>query len=130
MTPGGQGGARPDSLSEHCETSVFWQAAHPPTGAAGDRPAWPRPQPVSMLKLAELLMVILDCRPRLPLATAAALVRERCGADTLLRIVFLDAGREPLPVDADTLLVTSYLAGRLDEDLSAAFGDRNVVILK
>ena len=130
MTPGGQGGARPDSPGEHWENSLFGQAAHPPAGAAGDRPAWPRPQPVPLLKLAELLMVILDCRPRLPLAAAAALVRERCGEGTLVRVVFLDAGREPLAVDADTLLVTNYLAGRLDEDLAAAFGDRNVVILK
>jgi hypothetical protein len=130
MTPGGQGGARPDSLGEHCENSLFRQAAHPPTGAAGDRPAWPRPQPVPLLKLAELLMVILDCHPRLPHATAAALVRERCDEGTLVRIVFLDDQREPLAVDADTLLVTSYLAGRLDEDLAAAFGDRHVVILK
>jgi chorismate-pyruvate lyase len=83
-----------------------------------------------MLKLAELLMVILDCRPRLPLAAAAALVREPHGDGLLVRVVFLDARREPLAVDADTLLVTSYLAGRLDEDLAAAFGDRNVVILK
>ena len=130
MTPGGQGGARPDSLGERCGNSLFWQAAHPPTGAAGERPARPRPQPVPLLKLAELLMVILDCRPRLPRAAAAALVRERCGEGTLVRVVFLDARREPLAIDADTLLVTSYLAGRLDEDLTAAFGDRNVVILK
>jgi hypothetical protein len=130
MTPGGQGGARPDSLRENCASSPFGQAAHPPAGAAGDRSAWPRPQPVPLLKLADLLMVILDCRPRLPLATAAALIREPCGEATLIRVVFLDAGREPLPVDADTLLVTSYLAGSLDEDLAATFGDRNVIILK
>lgn len=130
MTPGGQGGARPDSLREHSASSLFGQAAHPPTGAAGDRPAWPRPQPVPLLKLADLLMVILDCRPRLPLAAAAALIREHCGEGTLIRIVFLDADREPLAADPDTELVTSYLAGGLDEDLAAAFGDRNVVILK
>ena len=128
MTPGGQGGARPDSLREHSASSLFGQAAHPPTGAAGDRPAGP--QPVPLLKLAELLMVILDCRPRLPLAAAAALIREHCGEGTLIRVVFLDARREPLAVDPDTQLVTSYLAGGLDEDLAAAFGDRNVVILK
>jgi hypothetical protein len=130
MTPGGQGGARLDSPGEHGEDSLFRQAAHPPAGAAGGRPARPCPQPVTMLKLAELLLVILDCRPRLPLAAAAALVRERCGEGTLVRVVYLDAGREPLAVDADTLMASSYLAGRLDEDLAAAFGDRNVVILK
>jgi hypothetical protein len=130
MTPGGQGGARLDSPGEHGEDSLFRQAAHPPAGAAGGWPARPCPQPVPMLKLAELLMVILDCRPRLPLAAAAALVREPYGDGLLVRVVFLDARREPLAVDADTLLVTSYLAGRLDEDLAAAFGDRNVVILK
>ena len=95
MTPGGQGGARPDSLGEHCGSSLFGQAAHPPTGAAGDRPAWARAQPVPLLKLAELLMVILDCRPRLPLATAAALVREHCGEGTLVRVVFLDIPAAP-----------------------------------
>jgi hypothetical protein len=130
MTPGGQGGARPDPLREQLASSLFGQAAHPPTGAAGDRPARPRPQPVPLLKLADLLMVILDCRPRLPLAAAAALIRENCGEGTLIRIVFLDERREPLAADPDTELVTSYLAGSLDEDLAAAFGDRTVVILK
>jgi hypothetical protein len=130
MTPGGQGGARPDSPGGRDESSPNRVAAHPPTGAAGDRTGPPRAQPVALLKLAELLMVILGCRPRLPLATAAALVREPCGDGTLIRVVFLDDQREPLPVDADTLLATTYLAGRLDEDLAAAFGDRNVVILK
>jgi hypothetical protein len=133
MTPGGQGGARPDSLDspgEHGEDSLICEAAHPPTGAAGDWPDRPRAQPVPTLKLAELLMVILDCRPRLPLAAAAALVREPCAAGTLVRVVFLDAQREPLPVDADTLMATTYLAGELDDDLAAAFGDRSVVILR
>jgi hypothetical protein len=130
MTPGGQGGARPDSPGERGEDGLIMQAAHPPTGAAGDWPARPRAQPVPTLKLAELLMVILDCRPRLPLAVAAALIREPRQTGTLVRVVFLDAGRDPLPVDPETLLATTYLAGALDDDLAAAFGDRNVVILK
>lgn len=105
-------------------------AVRPPTGAAGNAATVSGAQHVATLKLAEVVMAIVYCRQRLPLATSAALVREPHGESTYLRLVFLDDQQEPLLVDQATLRATAYLAGRLDDDLAMAFGDRNVIILK
>lgn len=87
-------------------------------------------QYVHTLKLAELVMTILGCRQDHPQAAAAALVREPYGKDTLIRVVFLDHKHEPLSAGRVTTTTAVYVAHGLDEDLMAAFGAKNIVILK
>jgi hypothetical protein len=87
-------------------------------------------QHVQTLKLAEMIMLIVDCRRRLPHAASAALVREPHADGTLIRVVFLDANSDPVPADAGTMMATTYLAAELDADLAGAFGTRDVLVLK
>jgi len=87
-------------------------------------------QHVQTLRLAEMIMAIVDCRRRLPQATSAALIREPHGDGTLIRVVFMDERQQPLPVDPGTMMATAYLAAELDDDLHQAFGARNVIVLK
>ncbi len=129
MTPTGHGD-QTDPAAEPGRYGLVSPAAHPHTGAAGDAAGPPGPQFVPTLKLAEIIMAVIDCRHRLPLAASAALIREPRGEDTLLCVVFLDGKNEPISVDADAVMATTYVAGRLDDDLAAAFGDKNVIVLK
>jgi len=128
MTPTGHRD-QPDPAAEPGEHGLVSPAAHPHTGAAGAE-GLPGAQFVPTLKLAEIIMAVVDCRHRLPLAASVALVREPRGESTLLRVVFLDGKNEPVPADADVVMTTTYVAGRLDDDLAAAFGDKNVIVLK
>jgi hypothetical protein len=130
MTESGRTGPQPDPPGEPAERSLVPDAARPHTGAASNAAKLSGAQHVATLKLAEVVMAILYCRQRLPLAASAALVREPHGEGTFIRMVFLDDRQEPLPVDQAMLAATAYLAGKLDDDLAMAFGDRNVIILK
>jgi hypothetical protein len=87
-------------------------------------------QRVKILRLAEMIMAIVDCRRRLPQAVSAALIKEPHGGATLVRVVFMDERQQPLAVDAGTMMATAYLATELDDDLHQAFGARNVIVLK
>jgi hypothetical protein len=130
MTVRGGTGPQPDPPGEPAERSLVSDTARPHAGAASNAAKLSGAQHVATLKLAEVVMAILYCRQRLPLAVSAALVREPHSEGTLIRMVFLDDRQEPLPVDKSTVTATAYLAGRLDDDLAMAFGDRNVIILK
>jgi len=98
-----------------------------PTDDAAELPG---AQYVPTLKLAEIIMAVIDCRHRLPLAASVALVRQARGESTLLRVVFLDSENEPIPAHADVVMATTYVADRLDDDLSVAFGKKDVIVLK
>jgi hypothetical protein len=130
MTPNDRDGLRPAPAAQSAGRGPSQDGAHPPTGAAGEVPGLPGAQYVPVLRLAELVMAIVGCRQDLPLAAAAALVREPYGADTLVRVVFLDDEHEPLPANPLAMTTTTYVARDLDEDLAAAFGAKNVIILK
>lgn len=129
MTPTGHGN-QPDSPAEPDEYGLVGEATHPHTGAAGDAAELPGAQRVPTLKLAEIIMAIIDCRRRLPLAASVALVRKPHDEGTLLRVVFLDGRNEPLPADPSVVTATTYLASRLDDDLLMAFGGKSVIVLK
>jgi hypothetical protein len=129
MTPTGHGD-RPQPAAEPGEYGLVGAAAHPHAGAAGDAAELAGTQYVPTLKLAEIIMAVIDCRRRLPLAAAVALVREPRGEGTLLRVVFLDGKNEPIPADADVVTATTYVTDRLDDDLAVAFGGKNVIVLK
>jgi len=130
MTPKGQAGQQPDTAAEPDERGLVRDVGHPHAGAAGEAAGRPGPQRLPVLRLAEVIMAILDHRRRLPMAASAALIREQHGDGMLVRVVFLDDRQEPLPAAADTMTATTYLAGRLDDDLAVAFGARNVIVLK
>ena len=129
MMPIGHGDL-PDSAAEPDEYRLGSEATQPHARAAGAAADLPGAQRVPTLKLAEIIMAIIDCRRRLPLAASVALVREPHGEGTLLRVVFLDGRSEPLPADATVVMGTTYLASRLDDDLIMAFGGKNVIVLK
>jgi hypothetical protein len=130
MTERGGTGPQPEPPVERAERSPVPDAARPHAGAASNAAKLSGTQHVATLKLAEVIMAILYCRQRLPLAASAALIREPHSEGIFIRVVFLDDRQEPLPVDQATLTATAYLAGRLDDDLAMAFGDRDVIILK
>ncbi|HTS97666.1 MAG TPA: hypothetical protein VMI33_13695 [Streptosporangiaceae bacterium] len=129
MTPAGHGD-QPDPAAEPGGPGLVGPAAHPPTGAAGDAAELAGAQHVPTLKLAEIIMAVIECGRRLPLAASVALVREPRGEGTLLRVVFLDGENEPIPADADVVTATTYVADRLDDDLAVAFGGKSVIVLK
>jgi hypothetical protein len=81
------------------------------------------------LTLSDVIVAILDSRASFPLAAAAALVRERDGEDDVIHLVLLDEDREPLLAGSGTMIGVTYAAGRLDKDILAAFGDRQMIVL-
>jgi hypothetical protein len=81
------------------------------------------------LTLSDVIVAILDSRASFPLAAAAALVRERDGEDQVIHLVLLGENREPLCTDSGTMAGVTYAAGRLDKDLLAAFGDKQIIVL-
>jgi hypothetical protein len=87
-------------------------------------------QRMETLMLSDVIMAILDSRPRFPLAASAALIRERDGADVFIYVVLLDEKRQPIFVEPGTITAVTYVTRQLDDDIVAAFGDRQTIILK
>ena len=85
-------------------------------------------QRVGTLTLADVVMAILESRASYPLAASAALVRE--GDGTAVHLVLLDEKQQPLFAAPGVIIAVTYEAERLDSDVVAAFGGRNVIILK
>jgi len=104
-------------------------------GAAGDGqppPAdWLR---VETLSLAEVVLAILREQRKAPLATAAAIVRERHDDGFLVRVRLLE-GTPPLAGDpgvkeAPGRLIAAFAAVHIGPELLDAFGENDVIILK
>lgn len=104
-------------------------------GAAGDGqppPAdWLR---VETLSLAEVVLAILREQRKAPLATAAAIVREKYDDGFLVRVRLLE-GTPPLAGDpgakeASGSLIAAFAALHLGPELLDAFGENDVIILK
>jgi hypothetical protein len=85
---------------------------------------------VATLTLSEVVMAILDSRASYPLAASAALIRERDGEGVVVHLVLLGEKQEPLFAAPGVIIAVTYAAQHLDSDVVAAFGDRNVIILK
>ena len=81
------------------------------------------------LKLPDVIMAILACRSRFPQAASAALIREREDEDVFVYLVLLDNKRQPIYVEPGTITAAMYVTRHLGEDLVAAFGGRNAVVL-
>ena len=86
-------------------------------------------QRVGTLTLSDVIMAILDSRAGFPMAASAALIRERGALDDVIHLVLLDRDREPLFAASGAMIGVTYAAGRLDSDLLAAFGDREIIVL-
>lgn len=82
------------------------------------------------LTLSDVVVAILESRADVPLATSAALIRERAGDDAVIHLVLLGDKREPLLTRLGTMIAVTYAARHLDEDILAAFGDKEVIVLK
>jgi hypothetical protein len=85
---------------------------------------------VDTLTLSDVVVAILESRADVPLATSAALIRERAGDDAVIHLVLLGDKREPLLARPGTMIAVTYAARHLDEDILAAFGDKEVIVLR
>lgn len=86
------------------------------------------------LSLAEVVLAILRAQRTAPLATAAAIVRERHDEGFLIRVRLLE-GTPPLATDPDVNeapgnLIAAFATLRLGQELVDAFGENDVIILK
>jgi len=124
----------------------------------GERPSlgWQRTE---TLGLAEIAMTILEARQDVPSATAAAITRERHGDELYVQVTLLNdpppdgtaptvrgpAGTEPATTGPATTgpattgpattgpageVVAAFAVRRLGADLTEAFGEKDVIILK
>jgi hypothetical protein len=93
------------------------------------------------LGLAEIAMTILEARLDVPSATAAAITRERHGEELHVHVTLLsDPPADAAPLDgtgpdADGPgdpgeVVAAFAVRRLSPDLTDAFGEKDVIILK
>ena len=121
--------------------------------SGADRPGGERPslgwQRTETLGLAEIAMTILEARQDVPSATAAAITRERHGDELYVQVTLLNdpppdgtaptvrgpAGTEPATTGPATTgpageVVAAFAVRRLGADLTEAFGEKDVIILK
>jgi hypothetical protein len=85
---------------------------------------------VGTLMLSDVVMAILDRRASYPQAASAALIRERDGDGVAVHLVLLDEAQQPLSSGPGNIVAVTFAALDLGRDLVAAFGDRQVVILR
>lgn len=104
------------------------------TGDGPSPPSW-HWQRVETLGVAEIVMTILEARKTMPWATAAAISRESHGDVIQVRVSLLEstapssAERAEDPPRASEA-IAAYATRRLGEDLAAAFGQKDTIILK
>jgi hypothetical protein len=96
----------------------------------GDGPS-PGSPPTESLGVAEVVMTILEARKTMPRATAASVSREQRHDLLHVRVTLLESP----PVSSVgqpgmSEVVAEFTVRRLDEDLAAAFGHKDVIILK
>jgi hypothetical protein len=89
------------------------------------------------LGLVDIAKSILEARPEAPLATAAAISRERCGDELHVQVSLLSGPppcdgkpRDPGGAGDPGKVIASFAVRRLSPDLTDAFGEKDVIILK
>jgi hypothetical protein len=107
---------------------------------ADDKPLSPDWQQVQTLGVADVVMTILRARKTMPLATAAAVSRERHGGGFRVRVSLIEGAPSPAgnpenpenPENPDGYegAVAVFVARELGKDLADAFGGRDVIILQ
>jgi hypothetical protein len=101
-----------------------------PSSGDGALPDW---QQVQTLRVADVVMTILKARKAMPSATAAAVSRAKHGGGYRVLVSLLEGSAE---VDAADLEVgidgaaAIFVARELGQDLTDAFGDKDVFILQ
>lgn len=70
-------------------------------------------------------MTILEARKSMPSATAATVSRERHGNAIHVRLSLMED-----PSQHDPVVIADFLTGRLCQDLTDAFADKDVIVLK
>jgi hypothetical protein len=88
-------------------------------------PAW---QQVQTLGLADVVITILRARKVMPLATAAAVSREKHDGGFRVHVNLLEGA--PKNPDGNEGAVAIFVARELGKDLTDAFGSRDVIILQ
>ena len=102
--------------------------------AGGEQPSPGDWRQVETLSLAEVVLAILRAQRKAPLATAAAIVRERHDEGFLVSVRLLE-GTPPLAGDpgvkeAPGSLIAAFASVHLGQELVDAFGGNDVIILK
>lgn len=100
-------------------------------GDAQPSPDW---QQVQTLGVPEIVMTILEARKTMPLATAAAVSRERHGGGFRVCVSLLEGTPSPdrIPQDPGGMegVTAVFVARRLGKDLADAFAGKDVIILR
>jgi hypothetical protein len=111
-------------------------AADPGPGIDGGEPSPPGWRQVETLKVADVVMSILQARKATPWASAAAVWRQHRGSIVYVLVTLLERPPPPRPgdgqADADgrAQVIAEFAARRLGEDLATAFGANDVIILQ
>ena len=82
------------------------------------------------LGIADVVMTILEARKTMPWATAAAVSRESRDDVIHVRVSLLESNERPKDQPGRGEVVAAFTARQLGADLAAAFGQKNVIILK
>ncbi len=101
---------------------------------SGDGGAAPDGQSVETLGIADVVITILEAQKTMSWATAAAVSRESRGDVIHVRVSLLESSPasssgQPKDQPGRSDLVAVFAARRLDADLAAAFGPKDVIIL-
>jgi hypothetical protein len=103
--------------------------------ADGSQPAADRRR-VETLGVAQIVVLILEARKTMPWATAATVSRERHDDAFRVRVSLLKGTPEADQADeadhaaAVGKVIADFSVGRLDRDLTDAFGDKDVITLQ
>ncbi|GAA1131576.1 hypothetical protein [Streptomyces javensis] len=87
-----------------------------------------RVSPRGVLRYRDVVSFLVRNRPRAPEAAAGAVLRRRQGPVFLVQTFFLDQEGVPLGDTEASGPVWVCRARRLDEELCAAFGDKDLII--
>ncbi|MGW4077725.1 hypothetical protein ACWELB_30230 [Streptomyces asiaticus] len=87
-----------------------------------------RVSPRGVLRYRDVVSFLVRNRPRAPEAAAGAVLRRRQGPVFLVQTFFLDQEGVPLGDTEASAPVWVCRARRLDEELRAAFGDKDLII--
>lgn len=96
----------------------------------GDGEPAPTGPSVETLGIADIVVTILEARKTNPRATAAAVSRESRGDVIHVRVSLLEAGGRPEDQPGRGDVVAAFTARQLGADLVAAFGQKDLIILK
>lgn len=97
----------------------------------GTEPDLPLDSPAESLGVAEVVMTILEARKIMPRATAASVSRQQRHDLLYVRVTLLESPpASPAGQPGIGEVVAEFTVRRLDEDLAAAFGQKDVIILK